>query len=173
MQLEQQTLSQFIQHLVDETEGKWLLVGGALVALWLHPRRMTEDLDLVGLSGTNEERLKLMNAAAAQGLPIEAVNSAAEFFVRRIDDWLDQIEIFIEGKKGIIYRPTPTLFLLLKISRLSEQDLEDCITLLAYTKQQGWSVDRDRILGEIDRLKPTDDHHLMNRRLHLKVALES
>ncbi len=72
--------------------GEWLLVGGALVSVWVEPRRVTEDIDLIGLTGAPDERLALMDAVFSLGLPVEAVNSAADFFVHRISGWRDEIE---------------------------------------------------------------------------------
>jgi hypothetical protein len=84
------------------------------VALWLEPRRVTEDIDLVGLGGSPDDRLDLMRFADAMGLPIEAVNSAADYFVRRVHGWEQELELFLAGTGARLYRPTATLFLLLK-----------------------------------------------------------
>jgi hypothetical protein len=125
--LDRDRLEELLDAMAESLAGDWLLVGGALVALWLEPRRLTEDVDIVGLGGTQGERLRLMEFAESQGLPIEAVNSAVDFFVQRIHGWRDEIEIFREQGQIRIFRPSPTLFLLLKVGRLSEQDLEDCL----------------------------------------------
>src|SRR5205085_12680271 len=114
----------------DRLPGDWLLIGGGLAALWFDARRVTEDVDLVGIEGTGADRLSLLGLAHDLGLPVEAVNSAADFFVHRISDWREQLEIFRVGRTGRIFRPTPTLFLLLKMRRLSTRDLDDCLRLL-------------------------------------------
>lgn len=54
-----------------------------------------------------------MDFALAQGLPLEAVNSAADFLPRRIPDRTDELELLHEGTHARIFRPTPTLLLLL------------------------------------------------------------
>jgi len=69
----------------EQLDGEWLLIGGAAAATWFAVARTTEDVDLVGLAGTSAERLALMELASSAGLPVEAVNSAADFFVRKID----------------------------------------------------------------------------------------
>jgi hypothetical protein len=74
-------------------------------ALWLESRRTTEDVDIVGLQGTAEERMALMRLATELDLPVEAVNSAADSFVRRIDGWRDELELFRRGARGRVYRP--------------------------------------------------------------------
>jgi hypothetical protein len=58
--------------------------GEKLREVWLESRRVTEDIDLVGTRP--DSRLRLMELAERLGLPIEAMNSAADFFVRRISD---------------------------------------------------------------------------------------
>jgi hypothetical protein len=129
--------------------GDFLLVGGALVSIWLDRNRVTEDLDLVGIS-REDSRIVLMDLALAHGLPVDAINSAADFFVMRIEGWHDEIEILREGPAARIYRPTPTLFLLLKCSRLSEQDLADCLLLLDRVRSEGLALDRARVLAAIE-----------------------
>ena len=91
--LDRDRLEELLQAMAERLEGDWLLVGGALVALWLEPRRITEDIDIVGLGGTQGERLSLMEFAESQGLPIETVNSAVDFFVQRIPGWRNVVEI--------------------------------------------------------------------------------
>ncbi|MBX3274263.1 MAG: hypothetical protein KF729_28610 [Sandaracinaceae bacterium] len=151
-------------------EGEWVLVGGALAAIWFSPSRVTEDVDLVGLQGTNEERLALMQLAQEEGLPVEAVNSAADFFLRKIPGWRDELEVLRRAARLTVYRPSPTLFLLLKL-RLGEQDLEDCAELLAFARTHDLEVDRERVVAALDALGPTDDAALAVRRTALRAAL--
>ena len=73
----------------EQLTGDWVLVGGALAALWFAADRVTVDVDLISLPDRPERRYELMDFALAQGLPIEAVNSAADFFLRRIPGWAD------------------------------------------------------------------------------------
>lgn len=128
--LDRERLDALVTRICEELDGEWLLIGGAIVALWLEARRTTEDVDIIGL-GTSRQRLALMALAEAEGLPVEAVNSAADFFVERVDGWRRHLVVFRVGKRGKVYRPDATLFLLLKIHRLDEKDLSDCAALLA------------------------------------------
>ncbi|MEO8551616.1 MAG: hypothetical protein ABI678_16675 [Kofleriaceae bacterium] len=151
----------------DTLEGEWLLIGGAVAAAWFSPGRTTEDIDLVGLAGTADERMALMELAAGQGLPVEAVNSAADFFVRRIPGWRLELVPFVTGARATIFRPSATLFLLLKIARLSSSDLEDCLGLLALAER----IDRTRVIAQLATLAPTDDDPLRARREALARVL--
>ncbi len=108
VKLDRERLQGILAAMAEQLRGDWLLVGGALVALWLEPRRVTEDIDLVGLGSSGEERLDLMRFADAMGLPIEAVNSAADYFVRRVPGWEDELERFHAAGQVRIYRPTAT-----------------------------------------------------------------
>lgn len=155
--LDRQQIEQVVTTLADREEGDWLLIGGALVALWLLPRRTTQDVDLVSLGDDPGARLRLMDVAQDLGLSVEAVNSAADFFVRRVPGWQEEIELLHQGAKGRIYRPTPTLFLLLKMGRLSEQDLDDCRAAVAQARQERLPLDRPRLLVELDRRVRTQD----------------
>lgn len=168
--LDRDRLEDIIQALGDRLDGDWLLVGGALVALWVEPRRVTAD-DLVGLGGTMAERLALMEAAEGLGLPVEALNSAADFFVRRVAGWREQIEPFRRGRRATIHRPTPTLFLLLKLARLSEQDLADCLAVLDHAGAQHLTVDGERVLAALDALPDPDSPAHAARRQRLRNRL--
>jgi hypothetical protein len=166
--LDRQRIDAILEAVAERLEGEWLLIGGALVATWLEPRRLTEDVDIIGLGGTAQERYALMELAGELGLPVEAVNSAADFFVRRVPGWRDQLEILCTGSRSTIYRPTVTLFVLLKMGRLSEQDLEDCRAALAHHDPSGAAVERARLLESIDALQPIDDPALIQRRDQLR-----
>lgn len=146
-----------------------LLIGGAAAATWFAPLRTTENLDLIGLAGTQAERFALMNLAVDAGLPVEAVNSAADFFVRKIADWREQLVVLHRGARGTIYRPTATLFLLLKIGRLSETDLDDCLRLLDHCRATGEPVDRPRVRAALNALT---DEVLAERRERLRASLD-
>jgi hypothetical protein len=165
-------LEAIVQSVADHLPGDWLLVGGALVALWLDARRVTEDVDLVGIEGTGANRLSLLGLARDLGLPVEALNSAADFFVHRVPDWRQQIEPFRTGKTGRVFRPSPTLFLVLKVGRLSTRDLDDCLELLQRCRHDGLVVDARRVRSEIASLPPTDDGALSGRRRRLAAALD-
>ncbi len=167
LELDRQKLDAIVAAICDRLDGDWLLVGGALVALWLEPRRVTEDLDVIGLRGTPAERVALLGLAHDLGLPVEAVNSAADFFVQRIEGWRGMIEPFRSGARGRIFRPNTTLFLLLKTGRLSERDLQDCLAALLH----GEPFDRDRVLAALDALEEAPEAHLRQRRAELRGRL--
>jgi hypothetical protein len=158
----------------ERLEGEWLLVGGAAAAAWFAPGRTTEDLDLVGLAGTQAERFSLMELAAEAAIPIEAVNSAADYFVRQVSDWRDQLIVLQRGSRATIYRPSATLFVLLKLARLTEVDLDDCAALLAHCHATGESepIDAPRVLASLDALAPTSDAALAARRSALRGMVQ-
>jgi hypothetical protein len=160
-----------VERLGDQLDGEWLVIGGAAAANWFSPARTTEDVDLIGLGGTQAERLALMQFAVDAGLPIEAVNSAADFFVRRVADWREHLVVLHRGARATIYRPTATLFALLKLARLSQTDLEDLVTLLAHCRTTGEQVDRERVVTALEALPVSEDHAMQQRRQSLRAAL--
>lgn len=168
--LDAEAIERLLDAATDRLEGEWILVGGALAAIWFSPTRVTEDVDLVGLAGTNEQRLALMRLAQDVGLPIEAVNSAADFFVLRNPRWRDDIEVLRRGPRSVLYRPTPTFFLLLKM-RLGEQDLDDCLKMIEHASDHGLALDRARVIAAIDALAATEDAPLRDRRARLRARL--
>lgn len=151
--------------------GEWLLVGGALASIWFSPDRVTEDVDLIGLGGTNQERLALMELASSVGLPVEAVNSAADYFVQKTHGWRDELEVLRENERMKILRPTPTFFVVLKMGRLTGQDLDDCLLLVDFCEREGLAVDRERLRRAVGALGATDDTPLRARRASLLERL--
>ena len=164
-----------IRALLDSAEGRltgeWLLVGGALASIWFNPARVTEDVDLIGLAGTNAERRALMELASSVGLPVEAVNSAADYFVQKTPGWRGELEVLRATEHLTILRPTPTFFVVLKIGRLTEQDLDDCLLLVDFADREALAVDRERISAAILALPPTEDEPLRGRRAALLARL--
>ena len=173
LELDRARIEEVVAAIADRLAGDWLLVGGALAALWLSPRRTTEDLDVVGMSGSSAERFALMDLAGELGLPIEALNSAADFFVFRIPDWRDQVEVLRRGARGTVWRPTPTLFVLLKLGRLSDVDLADCLAAIERADADGLALDRGRLLAALGALPRTEDRALAERRAALERRLRS
>lgn len=167
--LDRARIEAIVHAIGNRLEGDWLLIGGATIALWLEPRRVTEDVDVVPMTLTGRERLALMELAGDLGLPIESVNSAADFFVRRIDGWEREIEVLYQGTRSTVYRPNATLMLLLKMRRLSERDLADCDLVL----RCGEAVDRTRLVEALAALPPTEDGALADRRERLRGLLEA
>jgi hypothetical protein len=60
-------LRELMQRVADELDGDWLLVGGGIVALWLDATRVTEDVELVGVRGTQDERYALIDLCTRAG----------------------------------------------------------------------------------------------------------
>jgi hypothetical protein len=171
LELDRARIEALLARAADTLDGDWMLVGGALAALWFSPERTTQDIDLVKRASSNDDRLRLMEVAEAEGLPVESVNSAADFVLRRIPDWTSGAVLLRSGKRAHIYRPSATVFLLSKLRRLGEQDLDDCIALMGWCAAHGEPLDRDRIRTAIDALPETTDRALADRRLQLAGAL--
>ena len=169
--MDRQRIDAIVQAVADRLDGEWLLVGGSLVALWIDTRRTTEDVDLLPVRGAKDARMALLGLAADLGLPVEALNSAADFFVERIPKWANEIEVLRKGKRGTVYRPSPTLFLLLKIRRLSEEDLADCLALIDKAARESLAIDAKRVLREIDALPAPEDKGVRGRRDRLRARL--
>ena len=168
-QLDRDAVRALIEAAGRSLAGGWLLVGGAAAALWFNGSRRTEDIDLVALRGSTEDRIALMDLAVACGLSAETVNSAADYFVRRIPGWRDELEVLHAGSSATIYRPSPTLFLLLKVGRLTEKDLQDCVELIAFV--HSGTVDVVRVRAALASLPPTLDSALAARRAAVGQAL--
>ncbi len=171
MSLDRGRIDAIIDAATDSLEGDWLLVGGAAAAVWFLSERVTEDVDLVSLRGSREDRLALLALAERLGLSPEAFNSAADFFVHRIPGWTEEMELLRQGRGARIHRPTVTLFILLKLGRLSEVDLDDCLALLRVARETSRPWDRARVIAALDALPPSVDATLIERRRTLRAQL--
>lgn len=109
--LTQQNYQEFLDLVTDEITGDWLVVGGALLGLLEKQERITMDIDICPIGEmTNDLRLELMNLAAKCGLPVEAINPAADFFIKQIPHWKTSIVLLKKGQRGAIYRPSIELY---------------------------------------------------------------
>lgn len=164
--LDRARIDEVITAVAERVAGDFLLVGGGAVAMWLEPRRVTEDIDIIGFNGDARERFALMDVASDLGLPIETVNSAADFFVFRIPDWRSHVVPLRRGRSGTVYRPDATLLLLLKVGRLSETDFDDCCAVLRVDAD---SVDRSRVS---EALRESGDNERDARVARLRAMLD-
>ncbi len=145
--IKQEQYNHFLKSVADDLEGDWLVIGGSLLAIIQAESRTTVDIDLCPLNEmTNELRLSLMTVAQNAGLSIESINPAADFFLKQIPNWKSSIVIFLNGKKGNLYRPSFELYLKLKIERLSQTDIEDCILYYKWNKKNQISAQFSDIL---------------------------
>jgi hypothetical protein len=171
IELDRARIERLLARAADTLDGDWMLVGGSAAAVWFSPTRTTQDIDLVKEHGTNADRLRLMQVAVAEGLPFESVNSAADFVLQRIADWTRDAVLLRRGTSACIYRPSATVFVLSKINRLGEQDLDDCLALLAWCEHHAETVDRARVVSALAALPATADLALLTRRGALADAL--
>lgn len=118
---------------VEKLKGKWLLIGGTVLPALGIDYRSTIDVDLIPLnSQSNEDIISLMELAEDLSLPVEAINSAGAFFIKKIGSYENDMVLLIKGSSAEIYRPNFYLFLQLKIARLSEQDFLDVLEMQKY-----------------------------------------
>jgi len=164
-------IAQLLASAGEQLRGEWVLAGGAAATAWFTPGRTTEDIDITALDGSNATRVALMDFADSLGLPVEVVNSTIDYFLRRIPDWREHLVVLHRGPNATVYRPDATLFLLLKIRRLSQADHDDCIALLDHCGATGEGHDAGRVVAAIDALPDTDDPDLVTRRASLRGRL--
>ncbi len=144
------TLERFVTLAAERLRGDWVVLGGAVLPLLGVEQRITVDIDIAGPeTATNQEALELMRIADELGLAVESINQAAAFFLHRMPNWEKQLRIVKASPNARILRPNVTLFVLLKLERLSESDLLDCVAMLKIAADIGDRVDAARILAAI------------------------
>jgi hypothetical protein len=133
-------------------DGDWVIIGGSVLPLVGAEGRVTVDIDIAGPADAGQDQtLALMDIAERLGLPVEAINQAGAFFLRRIEGWEREIVLVHEGPRARIHRPSVTLFVLLKIGRMSESDLADCVDLARWAGRPGERPDVPRLIEAIGR----------------------
>lgn len=170
--INQKIMNQFVSKAIQRLVGDWVLLGGSVLPLLGKEVRVTLDIDLAGpKTATQSETLILMDLAEELGLPPEAINTAGAFFLHRIPFWKDHLVLIGEGKNGNLYRPDLWLFIRLKIARLSESDLSDCLILLNESPSLA-AKDREELMRELKkglRKEGTDPGKLQRRQTLLQA----
>lgn len=125
--LDSALLTKVLSLAADRLSGEWVLLGGTLLPALGVDVRSTVDIDLVGLGPTEAaQSVELMEIAEQLGLPVETINQAAGFFLRRIQWSREDLILMRETARAKIYRPSLKLYWQLKLERLSESDVVDC-----------------------------------------------
>jgi hypothetical protein len=126
--LHAENIEKILRDAMDRLSGNWVLVGGSLLVAKGLSKRATVDIDLIGLSNpTQKDTLTLMEVALENGIPVEALNQAASFFVLKIPELDRHISPWIVGKTGTLFQPDLYLYVRTKVGRLSETDVEDAL----------------------------------------------
>lgn len=130
--IDSNVMKKFMDVAVSKLEGEWLVMGGTVLPLLGVDLRATTDIDLVSLDAksSNKNSLQLMEIAESLGLPVETINQAGAYFLSKLGDVRGHLILFKESKKCKIYRPDAYLFIQLKIARLSQSDLDDCLAFI-------------------------------------------
>ena len=131
-------MKKFINLAVHQLEGEWIVIGGTVLPLLGIDLRVTVDIDLVNLESknSNAQSLQLMEIAQSMGLPVETINQAGAYFLSKIDGVRDHLVLFQSSSKCKIYRPDVYLFFKLKLARLSQSDLEDCLAIIKHNPEE-------------------------------------
>jgi len=144
--LDAKTLARFVALAGDRLQGEWVVIGGCVLPLLGVEHRITVDIDIAGPDDTDMGRmLVLMEIAEELGLPVETINQAGSHFLRQIEDWPEHLVEIHRGKTATLHVPDATLFLLLKLRRLSEADLLDCLEMLGLARRRQGVVDAERV----------------------------
>lgn len=131
-------MKKFLCEALKTLDGEWIIIGGTVLPLMGVDHRVTMDIDLVNLNfkSSNQQTFQLMEIAQSIGLPVEAINQAGAFFLSKMEDVNDHLILLEKSKNCTIYRPDAYLYIKLKITRLSETDMEDCLLFLKKNKSE-------------------------------------
>jgi hypothetical protein len=146
------TLNKFIDNMVKSLKGEWILIGGSLLYLLDISSRVTLDIDIVSVGeSTNKDTLKLMEIAEKLSLPPEAINQAGALYLKKISGWKNNLVEIKSSSDCTIYRPNATLYVLLKLNRLSQADAEDIVAMLSFAKVKKEVIDIERLSKRVEK----------------------
>ncbi len=177
--IDQSLLTKLIQLAGNNLKGDWVLMGGTVLPLLGINYRVTTDIDLAGTSSKQQEQtLDLMTLAEKVGLPVETINQAGAYFLQKISNFSAHLLLIHRGKTAKIFRPDLYLFIALKIDRLSESDLSDCLEYIKYSKQASEEMFKEKIIkmiaSKIKVAKSEDQRARLNQLgLFLKTIAQS
>jgi len=144
--LNESVLRRFLELAGERLRGAWVVIGGCVLLIRGIEHRVTVDIDISGPDSAGmDQTLALLGIAEDLGLPVEAINQAGALFLRRIPDWDRNLIEVHRGSQAALHVPDATLFLLLKLARLSESDLGDCTALLRLARKHREAFDAERV----------------------------
>lgn len=147
MSISAEIMQKFLVAAGERLTGSWVVIGGSVLHLLSIEARQTEDIDLAGpLDATQSDFLAMMEIAQDFGLPIEAINQAGAYFLHKIPNWQNKIIAVYRGSAAAIFRPNLELFFELKLARLSDADVTDCIHYLKYTIDHNEAIEPTKLL---------------------------
>lgn len=132
-------MQKFLQAVLKKMKGDWVVVGGTVLPLMGIDHRFTVDIDIVS---TNEnadmqDSIQLMEVAEALGMPVDAINQAAAYFLRKALNYRQHLILLAESNDCRVFRPDLFLYVQLKIARLSESDLTDIEKYIVVSHDRG------------------------------------
>lgn len=167
-------LEKLVEKALQKLQGDWVIIGGTVLPLVGVEYRVTVDIDMIPMQDKgNDSLLSLMELADAIDLPVETINSAGLFFLKKIPNWQKRLVLHKESKKCRIYRPNFDLYLELKISRFSESDESDIIAYLRWHKEQDFDFNLEKAQQILQlEIKKTKNSELLKRLTKLQKLLE-
>lgn len=174
--ISQQLLQEFFLKADQHLSGDWIVIGGSVLVFLGVETHATYDIDLACFStqGSQKNLISLMDIAQSIGLPVESINQAAAYFLEKIPQWHSAVVPIYHGKNCGFFRPSAQLFLSLKVNRLSESDLKDCLAMIQWAKAHNESIEPQSLLAQIkgrmtdEKLEEKLSHRLREMAITLK-----
>jgi hypothetical protein len=169
-QVTTETVSKFCSEVaVKHFSGHWCILGSAVVTYLCDGKRITTDMDLCHMdvdAATNDDALSCAMAAEELGLLVESINLAASYFFTKIPAEDRAVVALRTFPHLTLFRPDATTFLCMKIGRLTELDLTDCVFMAEKFPDEL----RPEVLSRYLRSAAADAHPGKLRRLNLLAS---
>lgn len=163
----------FLEKAISKLSGDWIIIGGTVLPLVGIDVRVTVDIDIINLNfeSSNKDSIKLMEIAEELKLPVESINQAGAYYLSKIDDIHEHLVLLQESKNCRVYRPDTYLFIKLKVERLSETDLQDCLHFVQKHEEECNSMKKNIVKLINQKMKDSSDP-IKKRLQDLKELIE-
>jgi hypothetical protein len=176
--LNKRLLEKFLKLAGQNLTGEWILIGGTVLPALGIDHRVTVDIDLIGRTKAEQSQtLKLMELAEELHLPVESINQAGAYFISKLGPLKEKdLVVLHKGRNATIFRPSLALFLRLKIARLSESDLADCLEFIKLAKKLKEPLRNDKkenLIADLQlKIEKTEEPARKKRLQDLLLAIE-
>lgn len=150
-------VKKFISKAEVKLDGDWVVIGSTVLSLLGDESRFTVDIDFIPMNAKgNADSIALMGLAEELGLPVESVNTSGAYFLERISNYRDDLVLVAEKNSFKLYRPNNTLYIILKLGRFADKDLDDCLSILKLTEE---TPDYSRISQVMSQVRIKNSHN--------------
>ncbi len=135
------SLQKFVQLMGDELRGDWVFCSSVILPLLSVSSNVYSEIDIALPQDVDTTNIvRLFSIAERLGWPVETVQLHATHYAQSIADWRRMVLPLRKSKNCGVYRADVNLFVAMRMQRLTEADLTDCLDYVAYALREGEAI---------------------------------